>query len=491
LPLARTIEEFAQRELSSIEIEPIKAPKKIRDALTGTFVLNEYEINILDLPVVQRLRRITQTALASLTYPCTTHTRFEHTLGVTNIVSKVTSAFRDRREHKDLLDDNDIRELRIAALLHDIGHGPFSHASEEIVEELPELRAETKKTKFSRVHSKPHEILSYYVVMSEPFQNIVDKINKLYRLNLHVRRIADMIVGSMKEHKREGYISDFLNGPFDADKLDYMPRDAYFSGLKMDVDIDRIAQTCLVDQRGGANPRRLCCDISGAHNLEQILFNKVLLHSSMYHHHKVRAAVCMLKAVFEIIKDKKLEPNGLSFDKASDFISIDDYDVLSSFRNQPLLKDIIENIRNRRLLKRAVVLSRKTVKTKKLFQKLNKLMEKPEDINMLRQLIIDEMRKKNCHCSFYDLWVDLPKPPSLNEASLCKVKITEDDYCDLADVFPTDWWLTAFNETKWRGYVFCPPNENVREAAFEAASRVFRWVEDIELLPMSKTLAKI
>ena len=110
----------------------------------------------------------------------------------------------------------------------------------------------------------------------------------------------------------EGYLSDLVNGPFDADKLDYMPRDAYFAGLKMDVDLDRIAYTCLVDERAGGHPRRLCSDISGAHNLEQILFNKILLYSSMYHHHKVRTAVCMLKSMFEIIKDRNLSPGGLA-----------------------------------------------------------------------------------------------------------------------------------------------------------------------------------
>jgi len=491
LSLAKSVKDFADAELGSVEIESLSAPKKIRDALTGTFVLNEHEINILDLPVVQRLRRISQTALASLTYPCTTHNRFQHTLGVTNIVTRVTSAFRYRRGYETLLDDDDIRELRIAALLHDIGHGPFSHASEEIVEYMPEMKKEAQKSKFSRVHSKPHEILSYYIVTSERFQEIVDKINQLYKLNIDIKRVADMIVGNMKEHKREGYISDFLNGPFDADKLDYMPRDAYFSGLKMDVDIERIAHTCLVDLRGGANPRRLCADISGAHNLEQILFNKVLLHSSMYHHHKVRAAVCMIKAIFEIIRDKNLHPNGRSFEKAIDYLSIDDYDVLSSFRNEPKLKDTIDNIRNRRLLKRAVVLSRKTVKNKKNFQALNKLMENPDRIAMLRKLILDEMKKKGFNCPLYDLWIDLPKPPSLNEASLCKVRITEKDYVDLAEVFPADWWLTAFNETKWRGYVFCPPIEAIRNAAYDASKKVFKTIEGIDLLPMAKTLAKI
>ncbi len=491
LTIGKSIGKLTDKALDSVRIEKVHAPKKIRDALTGTFILGQHEINILDLPFVQRLRRIGQTALASLTYPCTTHNRFQHTLGVTNIISRMVAAFRNKESHVKLLGDNDARELRLAALLHDVGHGPFSHATEEITEHLPEIRKECRKARFDRVHSKPHEIVSYYIVMSKGFHTVVERINNLYGLNIDVERTANMIIGNMKKHMREGYISDFLNGPFDADKLDYMPRDAYFSGLKMDVDLERIAHTCLVDLRGDSNPRRLACDISGAHNLEQILFNKVLLHSSMYHHHKVRAAVCMIKSVFEIIKDFQRTPLELSFDKIEDFLSVDDYDILSSFRTEPLLKELVDNIRNRRLLKRACVISRKTVETRNQFQRINRLMEDPAKIRILRQLIVDEMKKMGCQCSLYDLWLDLPKPPSLNEPSLCKVRVAEKEYIDLAEVFPADWWLTAYNETKWKGHIFCPPIRKVRDQAYEASERVLKSVEGIQLLPMAREQAKI
>ena len=491
MTLADSINDLTENMLGPIEIQKVREPKKIRDALTGTFILREYEINILDLPIIQRLRRITQTALASLTYPCTTHNRFQHTLGVTNIIARLVNALRSRREYSELIGDKDLRELRIAALLHDTGHGPFSHASEEIVEYMPEMQQELlDNPKFSRVQTKPHEVLSYYIVLSKAFRRIIKRINDLYALNIDVERIANMIVGDMDEPEREGYISDFLNGPFDADKLDYMPRDAYFSGLKMNVDFERIAHTCLVDLRGGENPRRLCSDISGAHNLEQILFNKVLLFSSMYHHHKARAAICMLKAIFEIIIDQGLKVKGLSFKEVRDFLSVDDYDVLSSFKEHALLENNIENLRNRQLLKRALVLSRKTVKNREQFQKLTKLMENPQEMRVLRELIVDEMAKMGCSCSVYDLWVDLPKPPSLREPSQCKVRLTEDDYVDLADVFPADWWLIAYGETKWKGCIFCPPKKKTRKIANKAAIKVFKSVQGIDFLPTATKEAK-
>jgi len=404
----------------------------------------------------------------------------------------MASALRSRKKYKALIDDDDLRELRIAALLHDIGHGPFSHASEEILEHIPEMKDELlTNPKFSKVQTKPHEILSYYIVMSKSFRQVIKEINDLYALNINVERIANMIVGDMDDPDREEYLSDFLNGAFDADKLDYMPRDAYFSGLKMDVDLERISHTCIVDLRGGANPRKLCSDISGAHNLEQILFNKILLHSSMYHHHKARAAICMFKSIFEIIADQRLKVGGLSFREAKDFLTIDDYGILSSFAKEPLLQHVIENLRNRQLFKRALVISRKTVKNRKQCEKLTRLMEPPEEIRMLRALIVDEMDKMGCRCSLYDLWIDLPKPPSLREPSHCKVRITEEDYVDLAEVFPADWWLIAYGETKWRGHVFCPPSQKIRRAANKAAKKVFKSVEGINFLPTSTHEAKI
>lgn len=490
MTLAESINELCETILGSVTIEKVKAPKKIRDALTGTFVLKEHEINILDLPIIQRLRRIGQTALASLTYPCASHNRFQHTLGVTNIITTMATVLQSREEYSKIIDDKDIRELRVAALLHDIGHGPFSHASEEILENMPEVQNELlNNPKFSRVQSKPHEIISYYMVNSNAFKGLIKKINDHYALNIDVKRVANMIVGDMDEPEREGYISDFLNGPFDADKLDYMPRDAYFSGLKMGVDLERIAHTCLIDL-SGKNPRRLCSDISGAHNLEQILFNKVLLYSSMYNHHKVRASLCMLKSIFEIIVDHKLQIGGLSFTEAKDFLSIDDYDVLSNFRTEPMLTDIVQNIRNRRLLKRALVMSRKTVKTRNQFYKLLKLSENAPKIRTLRELIVDEMNRKGCKCSVYDLWIDLPKPPSLREPSHCKIRITAEDYVDLAEVFPADWWLIAYNETKWKGHVFCPPDPKTTKTANQVALEVFKS-EGIVFLPTASDEAKL
>ena len=193
--LKDSVHGHANQELSGAKLEKIRAPKSIRDALTATSNFERWEINIIDLPIVQRLRRIHQTALAFLTYPCATHNRLQHSLGVTNIVDRLARALKER--YPSLMDPTAIHELRIAAIVHDVGHGPFSHPSEEIMSCLSDVQLATKDPKFSKVARKPHEMLSYLLVTSDAFKSIVDKVNRLYSLNIKVDRVANMIVGDM------------------------------------------------------------------------------------------------------------------------------------------------------------------------------------------------------------------------------------------------------------------------------------------------------
>jgi HD superfamily phosphohydrolase len=258
----------------------------------------------------------------------------------------------------------------------------------------------------------------------------------------------------------------------------------------MDVDLERIAYTSLIDLRVG-HSRRLCCDISGVHNLEQILFNKVLLYSSIYHHHKVRALACMFKSIFEVIHDNNLQINNLTFTHTTDFLSIDDYDIISKFEVAPELKRIIENLKNRRVLKRALVISRSTVEDPMQYQRLIKLAEDPDALRDLRTLIVDEISKKGGKCSIYDLWIDLPEPPSLREPSQCFVRLSEEEYTTLDKIFPADWWLTAYGERKWRGHIFCPPNAGLRKLANEASRKVLEEVLGIRFKPSGTNEAKI
>lgn len=357
MSLSNSIEKLVEDQLEYFSLTEVRNTKLIRDAVQESHNFNKHEINFIDLPMVQRLRRIHQTGLAFLTYPSATHNRFQHSLGVLVIVNKLTQVLRNR--YPQIMNENTIMELRLAALLHDVGHGIFSHPSEEIIGKIPEVEEELhQNSKFRKC--KPHEMLSYLMLTTKSFRDFFDEITRIYKLDIDLDNIADMIVGEMRNPDKEAYKSDIINGPFDADKLDYIMRDAYSTGLKMDVDLDRITHTTKIDFRKG-KPTRLMVDISGVPNVEQILFNKILLYSSIYHHHKVRATTCMLKSIFEIINDNNLTLDGLSFKTATDFLRIDDCDIFSYFGKTSQLKQTIENMKFRNILKRALVISKRTI----------------------------------------------------------------------------------------------------------------------------------
>ena len=468
MALDALINEWVEKQFENVSCSDVKDKKVIRDALLNTNRFQEYEINILDLPIVQRLRRIAQTGFTYLTYPSSTHNRFEHTLGVTVLASKFINALKDKE--KGIWKEEYESEVRLAGILHDIGHGPFSHISENIYKNFPDVNHELKTNqKFSKNKTKPHEMLSYLIITSNCFQDFFqdELCSKKYCPPINLQNVANMIVGDMDDPSM-AFLSDIINGAFDADKLDYIPRDCYFTGLKMNLDIDRIMYTISIDQEKMPNNRKgLLIDISGAPFIEQILFNKMMLFTSLYHHHKVRTLECMFYSIFEACNDFNLSFNGFSFNKVTDFLSIDDIDVLSLEGKPDEIKPFIENIRNRDLLKRALVISKSTLQKPKgtsekggdeivemNYQKLLELMEDPKSIRKLREIIAEESGE---NINPYDVWIDIPNAPSFREPSNTLIRINKEDIRTLDKIFPIDQWLNSYAENKWKAHVFCPP----------------------------------
>ena len=498
MELVNQVNRWVKKQLREAYFYDVRDKKVIRDAVLDLNLFSKYEINLLDLPIVQRLRRIYQTGFAYLLYPSATHNRFEHTLGVIIIASKFIQAIKSQ-EHK-MMSDQYSREIRLAALLHDVGHGPFSHVSESIYAQFPEMKTACNDPKFSKCKAKPHEILSYMIVNSEPFkQFFAENIQKKsYRMMADFQRIANIIVGDMDD-PYQAYLSDIINGAFDSDKLDYIPRDCHFTGIKMGVDIDRLMYTVSIDTRKTRGRQGLVIDISGSPFVEQVLFNKMLLYSSIYHHHKVRAAECMLKSVFEATRDFKLKMNGLRFNKVTDFLSITDSDILSLQGKPDELVPLVRNILNRSMLKRALVISKNTIaihtagskrkketESKIKYKKLLDLSRDPSQIRKMRELITSEIGK----LTVYDIWIDLPEPPSFREAKQALIKTDVDERERLDRIFPVSKWLETYAENKWKGHVFCPPLPEIRKEVDRAARKVLKDVLDIELNENATKYAK-
>lgn len=163
--------------------------KIIRDALHGYQILEPHEYLILDHPLMQRLRRIHQTALAYLVYPTANHTRFDHSLGCAKVAQNIGNRLIGG-------DKTRVRELRLAALLHDVGHTFFSHLSETIMQShfRRDYIALKKAPDFRQLDLSLSEMMSYLIVTSKLFAEFLDKIVHHYHPNLDLDNVAKIII---------------------------------------------------------------------------------------------------------------------------------------------------------------------------------------------------------------------------------------------------------------------------------------------------------
>ncbi len=177
---------------------------------------------------MQRLRGIHQLAMAYLLYPGALHTRFDHSLGVMYVageMAKSLNSYYERHHDKKVLDDEEIEDVRLAALLHDVGHGPFSHVSET---PLAALSADYLQGKTIRPE-KLHELVTVDIITHDA------ELESILGERRH--RLANIVSHSARPSVSQAIVS----GPLDADKFDYLLRDSYFCGVKYGVyDLERV-----------------------------------------------------------------------------------------------------------------------------------------------------------------------------------------------------------------------------------------------------------
>ena len=397
-------------------------------------------------------------------------------MGVTSLAGKYVENLIEKSN--DEIKPIDLYQIRIAAIMHDVGHGPFSHLSEDIFSNLEPIKSIKNKTTFTAGGSdaKAHEVLSFFITNSQPMQEILGNIQSLYsekfEETIDIKLICQTIVGAVK-NKPKKYYQAIINGVVDADKLDYIQRDVYFTGLKMGIDIDRIFSGVELDDRPEYG-RNVVMNVSSVHNVEQLLFNKILLHPSMYHHHKVRAASCMFKSLFEIMNDYHLDIDGLNFEKVTDFLEIDDSAFLHYQSKKEPLQSYLKNLIQRNLLKRALVISMKTVEgeepsVKSGYKKFLQLQKDEDKIREIRQKIAIKVG-----VSEYDIWLDIPKSSSIREGPQYWVKIMKDMYEEFSNYIPFDFWLDAYQSIQYRAHVFCPPIDPLRKEVAKEAKKILQ-----------------
>ena len=477
--LASDVAAFADQYLGKPNVP--RSPKVIHDALWGTQRLHVHEVALVDSPLFQRLRRLHQTGFSYLTYPSTTHTRFEHSLGVLYQTDKLARALHEKYREQDsnVVTSDKIRELRVAALLHDCSHGPFSHTSEEVYSTFPEMQKLIGPRGKGFEGSSASEVLAYFILTSNPFKQFLEKLKEQVALDLKPDWLSDVILGRLKNSDPlNAHYAEILNGPFDADKLDYIFRDGHYSGLPLGVDLDRLWLATEVhtlkpgDLAGFSKPmRRLVMARSGINSLEQIVSARMNLTASLYHHHKIRACDCMLKAVFLYCRENDVALCGRKIESAADFLYLTDVGILSEAERttDPNVREMLSNIVNRRLFKRALVISMNS-------------FERPgyeedgagdnEKYNLVYELIGTTLQEQRALAAQIweaagkpgrqeEVWLDFPKGVKSKDLATTFVNVGHLDapvFRTLEQFIPIEQWTKQYLLQKWRGHVFCKPD---------------------------------
>jgi len=277
----------------------------------------QHELSIIDNPIFQRLRRIRQLSGAHLTYPAAQHTRFEHSLGVMHIASQAGHALNE----KGILQSDDIEILRLAGLLHDIGHGPFSHLFEEIIQE--------KKIS--------HEDFGKEIILNS---EIGDNLSKNGFDKKLITRIA---FGDSKFQ----YLNEIVSGALSADMMDYLLRDGYFTGAEhAKIDHKRITQSLDVYKK------KLALERSALYSFESMMHSRYQMFKAVYFHKTVRAAEVMLIEALRLADDEF----GFTTFNLNEFVKLTDEYVLSTLISSESSKlkrarQLAHDYQNRKLLK--------------------------------------------------------------------------------------------------------------------------------------------
>lgn len=301
--------------------------KFIRDSVYGDINFNEFELNIMDQSQFQRLRRIKQLGLINLIFPGANHTRFEHSIGTMYLASRLS---------KELgLEKEDIELVRTSALLHDLGHGPFSHVSEGVL-------------------SFPHEELTKYVIKHTSMRDVLEE-------KFDVNEITDIISG-------KGRFGPIVSGELDVDRMDYLLRDSHYTGVAYGViDYERLISNFKLG-------KTLTLDLKGVQAAEGALVSRYFMYPSVYQHHTTRIVNSMFRRIL-----KRLISEGAIAEK--EIYKYDDTDIIALCRNsEGFIKDIMTRLDNRNLFKRAHVIRLNNFKTpEKIYKITQQQLRKAEE----------------------------------------------------------------------------------------------------------------
>jgi len=304
-------EKGIKKIIGELEVIKPRKPKPliIQDAIYGPIKLDKMAVSLLENPLMQRLRLIKQLGCANFVFPSANHNRFEHSIGVYFVTCRIIEQLEKEIVKFKLEINGDTFDtlkntMKAAAILHDIGQPPFSHVLEPFLEIAFIKRIEEGKIE----PAAPHELLSKIIIEKSQYINDI-----LDEYSVDKKWIGNFITGKPMDNKWL-FAQKVINGDIDADKIDYLLRDAYFTGVPFGkIDHHRILNMFTIwdDQQAF----QLAGILKGYMAFESLVISRLQMFASVYNHHTSRVASSMLRYSLseEIGEDMRNNPSWLLY----------------------------------------------------------------------------------------------------------------------------------------------------------------------------------
>ncbi len=355
------IDSFLEINLQKLNDIESETPKIIADPLLGYIYFTPLEIAIIDTPLFQRLRKIKQLGLAYLVFPSLGYSRFEHSLGVLGRLNQILNKLIENYGRNNPADDDGLQKVikkfsdpvRLAALMHDIGHCIFSHCSERVIHNLKGDKdskypsVATIRKIFTDHYEKEKlipiaEIFSITIIGSKKFHDYIHSL-EVYRpkeITTLLENASRFILGlPVKNEPHTIFLTQLISSGLDADKIDYMVREQHYSGIKLEIDLDRILSKLnvfdldyfelpkhieYVKKHFDANKK---CKVLGFSKGGQFVFEefciaRLALNVKIYLHQKVRAAESQLSTYLEGIAQNENQLHEKELQKAHNWLKL-------------------------------------------------------------------------------------------------------------------------------------------------------------------------
>ena len=339
---------------------------------TGFVSIPDKFKKILDLKEVQRLRRIKQLSGVEYVFPGATHTRFEHSVGVFTNVQKMLSIFL---ENNNDLSENIIDSALLAGLLHDIGHGPFSHNFEDI------LQTNIKKS---------HEDFTKEIILKSEVGDFIED------LGIKKEDVANLAVGKLNK-KELRFLDQMISGAIDCDQMDYLVRDAYHCGTNSYYEtVERIFQIANIYENSKFE-KILAYHIKGIATIETFLFSRLNAFRTIYFHKTSRAIQLMLKEAMMRYNDTY---KSFNFNLFEEYLKWDDFKLYNALKNDESTSNIIDRIERRDLIKLA-------------YEKPPELNKTEEELKHYNPNKLKEEIANKAKINVEKIFIDFPKTKSV------------------------------------------------------------------------------